>query len=181
MSPESAPDLVRLLVESMQELDAAVAGLTDADAAMSPEAGQWSVLQCVEHVAVAEALFSAGLASAPRSESPVESRGVLANRVASRRRRVEAPRAIHPQGRAGLTEALQRFHEVRQATLHLVEARLADLPFLATEHPFFGRINGSDMIAVFIGHTRRHAAQVREIRAALGCPLPDAKFEERVP
>jgi uncharacterized damage-inducible protein DinB len=169
MGPEAAPDLIRMLEESRQELNDACAGMSEAAAVAAGEAGRWSVLECVEHVVTVESRFAERLAGARRRETAVESRGALATRVANRSRRVEAPEGAVPQGRfSSLADALEAFHGVRTATIRIVKQRAADLPMVATEHPFFGTINGRDMIEVMVGHTRRHAAQVREIRGSPG-------------
>ena len=183
MTPQPAPDLIRLLEESRRELIAAAHGLSEAAAASSPEPGCWSVLQCVEHVAGVEERSLQRLAGAQRPATPLESRGAsLVALVSSRGRRVQAPEAVRPAGRySTLHQALEAFHQARRKTIRMVEERAADLPLVSAEHPLLGPLNGHDMVGVMVGHTLRHAAQVREIRAALGHPLPDTKPEQRVP
>jgi uncharacterized damage-inducible protein DinB len=172
MTAEAAPDLIRLLEESRLELNAAAAGLSEAQATAVPETGGWSVLQCVEHVAGVEERFLGRLSAAPRLEAPVESRGAeLAHLTANRGRRVQAPEAVHPTGRfTSLAEALEAFNSVRGRVAQVTQERAADLELLALEHSFFGVLNGVGMVAVIAGHARRHAGQVREIRASLGIP-----------
>jgi len=172
MSPEPAPDLIQLLEESRRELIDATAGLSDAEAVLVLQQGRWSVLQCVEHVTFVEERFAGRLAGAQRTETPPESRAArLAGLTANRTRRVQAPEPAVPVGRyTNLAEALEAFNSTRDRTIRIVAKRAADLPLLVVEHPFFGPLSGESLVGVMAGHSRRHAEQVREIRAALAQP-----------
>ncbi len=166
-------DLLRLLEESRQELYDAVAGLGEGQAAEAPGTGGWSALECVEHLAIVEERARQRLAGAARGESGTESRiEFLSRAVEGRERRVEAPAPVVPAGRfRTLAEALAAFGRERDATLATVAGLAADLSYLTSRHPVLGILNGEEMVAVLAAHTRRHAAQVREMR---GQASPDA-------
>jgi uncharacterized damage-inducible protein DinB len=172
MTAEPAFDLIHALEESRQALNDAAAGLTEAEAEAAPEAGRWSVLQCVEHVAFVEERFLGRLAGAPQLATQAESREEeLAALYTNRSRRFQAPEAAHPTGRfTSLAQALEAFNAVRGRTLKVAAERAAELPLLTLEHPRFGVMNGVGIMVVIAGHAKRHAEQVREIRAALGKP-----------
>jgi hypothetical protein len=62
---------------------------------------------------------------------------------------------------------LQQFQNARNTTLQFARERAADLYTLASMHPAFGSLNGVEALMIIAGHARRHADQIREVRAAL--------------
>ena len=87
--------------------------------------------------------------------------------VASRETRVNAPDPIQPAGRfATLAEALQHFDDARARSVAFAVKQGAGLYSLAAQHAFFGPVNGAEVMCLMAAHARRHAAQIREVRAA---------------
>ena len=66
-----------------------------------------------------------------------------------------------------LAEALEQFDRARGRTVQFARERAADLYTLATEHRVFGPLNGMETLIIVASHSRRHAEQIREIRAAI--------------
>jgi prephenate dehydrogenase len=62
---------------------------------------------------------------------------------------------------------LERFHAARGRTMQLAQERAADLYTLASAHPVFGPLNGVEAMIIIAFHSRRHAEQIREVRAAI--------------
>jgi uncharacterized damage-inducible protein DinB len=172
MTPEGTSEIVHILENSRQEFNAATSGLSESHANARPEVGRWSVLECVEHVAIVEERFLGWLERAePREAPPIDKQkeAALAVRVTNRANRAEAPAAVRPTGRfTSLPQGLEHFNTTRTRTIRFAEERSDDLYCLASEHPRFGRINGTELLLIIAGHARRHADQIREIRAALG-------------
>ncbi len=174
MAPEGTSDIVHILENNRQELHTAADGCPESQANSSPEAGRWSVLECVEHAATVEErllgrLEHAELLDAPRIDKQREAE--LGALLINRSKRAQAPEAVRPARRfASLAAALDHFNAARARTIRFAEDRSADLYSLSAEHPRFGRVNGIEMLLIAAGHVRRHADQIREIRAALGKP-----------
>ena len=175
MAPQEASqaivELLRLLDETHGEVHAAAKDLSDKDAGTSPAPGRWSVLECLEHVTVVEQLFLSRLQSAERVATPAIDRqreAELLAGVSGRTQRAEAPERVRPSGRfTTCSQALQEFDSARAETKRFAEARQADLYTLAASHPRFGPLNGYEYVVIVAAHSRRHAAQAREARAAL--------------
>jgi DinB superfamily len=170
MAPQEKSELVRMLEECRQEVLAA-AEIPESHASKCPEEGRWSVLECLEHVTVVEGLFLGRLQTsgleAPPPDKPKEAE--IATRVANRTTKIVAPEVVRPAGRyATLGEAIEAFNAARARTIRFAEERGADLYSLAADHPRFGRMNGGEVMVLIAGHARRHAAQMREVRTALG-------------
>lgn len=170
MTPETTSDIVQALEASRFQLNTAAAGVSQ-QGDTSPEAGRWSALGCVEHVAATEErllgfLDKAEKLDAPRVDKQKESD--LTARVSSRAKRVQAPEIVHPAGRhPDLAHALDHFNVVRARTIRFAEERQADLYHLTVEHPRFGTVNGMELLLVIAGHARRHAEQIVEVKEAL--------------
>jgi uncharacterized damage-inducible protein DinB len=166
MTPETAPDLIRMLTDSRRELNEAAARFTDAEAAATPQAGGWSALECVEHVTFVEERFLGRIAAAAPSDTPGPNRTAeLVARLTNREARAEAPEVAQPKGRfTTMADALAAFNEVRVRTLDLAKQRADELSKLCLDHPRFGKMDGVGMVVVIAGHCRRHAEQIRTIR-----------------
>jgi hypothetical protein len=97
-----------------------------------------------------------------------EKEALLTGRVPDRSVRVQAPDAVVPTGRfLTLEQALAQFNAGRTRSIQFAEDRCDDLYCLASEHPRFGPVNGVELLIIIAGHSRRHAEQIRETRAAL--------------
>lgn len=174
MAPKETSEFVQMLDDSRQAFHAAVIGVSETQAIIQPAPGRWSVLECVEHVAVVEQRFLSRLESASRQETPridKQKEQELAASVVNRASRAPAPEAVQPAARfASLADAMEGFDEVRARTIRFVAERGADLYLLTTEHARFGVLNGAEFLVIISGHVLRHADQIREARAALDRP-----------
>jgi uncharacterized damage-inducible protein DinB len=171
MAPEQEIELIETLEKSRQDLHAAVEGIDDASARTRPVEGRWSVLECVEHVATAERRFLARLEGAVRLDSPSidpQREANVSAVVLDRGRRLQAPEPVQPSGRfANLVDALADFDATRAQVIRFAEARYSELRTIAGQHPVFGQVTGYELMLIIAGHACRHAAQIREARAAV--------------
>src|SRR5579864_4553026 len=138
MAPEERSEIVEVLEQSRTVFNDAAKGFSESQAAASPAAGRWSVLQCIEHVTTVEERFLGFLERAGRLDSPLidpKKESDLMARVTNRTTRAEAPEPVRPMGRfASLAEAVEGFNAARSRTVAFVEARAPELPALACQH-----------------------------------------------
>jgi uncharacterized damage-inducible protein DinB len=171
MAPEQSIDVFDALQTSSRELNAALAGISESQAAASPAPGRWSVLECLEHVVTVEERFLGRLEQAERTSPQTADKdreAQLSAMAASRAKRAEAPEPARPSGRfTNLAEALHEFNAVRTRSLRFVQDHAADLYSLSAEHPRFGHLNGAELLLIVAGHAQRHADQIREVTATL--------------
>jgi uncharacterized damage-inducible protein DinB len=171
MAPREKPEIVQNLERSRQEFIAAVAGLNETQAKVRPDPARWSVLDCVEHVTRVEERFLGWLEAANKLDAPrvdKEKEAGLMARIPDRSVRAQSPEAVLPTGRfLTLEQALEQFNIGRTRSIQFAEDRSDDLYCLASEHPRFGPMNGVEFLIIIAGHSRRHAEQIRETRAAL--------------
>ena len=130
-----------------------------------PSSGVWSVLECIEHVVTVENRYlewlEQGNEIAPQRDSDKELR--LLSIMRSRLNKVETPELMRPQGRfANLEAALAAFQATRDRSVNAAKERGEALYSVGARHPFFGEVNGVELINMIDGHARRHADQIRE-------------------
>ena len=172
MAPETSVDLIQALEAGRQELVSAVNGISEEQARTNPEPGRWSVVECLEHLTTVEEIFLGRLEQAPRTGAPPVDKhkeADLARRIPDRTTKAKAPEKALPAGRfQTLAEAVEAFHSARNKTVGFAQLEAANLYAIASEHPRFGPMNGTEVLVFMNGHARRHTAQIREVRSALG-------------
>lgn len=172
MTPKTEPEVIAVLEAGRQSFLAAIAGLSDAQAAMRPAEDRWSVLECMEHIVTVEARFQGWINNGKKldaaSPSP-ENEARLTARVADRTAKAQAPEAVLPTGRfKTLEEGCAQFHAARDLSVRMARDRGGELYLVGAEHPRFGPMNGIEVLYLAAAHANRHAAQIRENRATLG-------------
>jgi hypothetical protein len=172
MLEQEKQELLRALAAGRNALCESLAGVDDSLAKRKPASGGWSILECVEHLALAERYLFSRLIRASRSEQPLENRARetrIMERGVDRSRPGESPEAARPAGRFGnLNEALGDFDRARAETLQFVEGFADDLRFWLTDHPLIpGPVNCMEILLTIAVHPARHAKQIAEIRANL--------------
>jgi hypothetical protein len=171
MDPAEKRKMLDDLERGNQALRDALQGIGEERAAWRPGPDRWSVLDCVEHLALVEGYLLGQLEAATPALTPVgtalrEAR--IAERAVDRSRPVPAPESARPRARfATLAEALQRFETVRGRTVRFVECCEVDLRQQATTHPIIGAVNCNELLLMMALHPVRHASQITEIGAEM--------------
>jgi hypothetical protein len=167
--PEEKLEITNSLRSGLETLIQATHGVTVESARRKPDAGTWSILECMEHVAVAEEHMLAQIKSASKADIPFLNKGreaLIRKRGADRAHKVEAPEVAKPIGRfQTLDQASQHFLTFRRMTIEFVEKCDSDLRELITTHPIVGQVNCYEMLLIMSAHPFRHAEQIKEIRA----------------
>ncbi|MGA2186203.1 MAG: DinB family protein [Bryobacteraceae bacterium] len=162
--------LLDSLRQSQEAFVNALDGVSEAEAVWKPAPDRWSVLECAEHVAVAETLMFRAVRHGTPIAAPAPDDGSRVDRFRNaapdRSRKYVAPELVQPRGRfASVFEAVEQFVASRERTIRYVQSCSEDLRSLSTVHPFVGRITCQECLWLLIGHPVRHAEQIREIRA----------------
>jgi len=171
MAPTDRSEIIDILEKSREEFRAAAGGVPESLAKTRPEENRWSVLDCVEHVTTVEEMFLGRITPAAPGEAPPEDKpkeASLTARVLDRSERRQAPEVIWPKGRfTSLAQGLQQFDAARTRSVQFARDRAAELYSLRAPHPVFGSLNGVEALRIIAAHARRHAEQIREVRAAI--------------
>ncbi len=130
---------------------------------VSPES--WSILECAEHVAVAERQMLAlwtKLAQPGKANAALDM--TIQEAITDRSRRQVAPERARPSGRyESLAEAIRHFSAHREETIAYLQNSDEDLRGKVVTHPLFGILDGFQLMLVMAGHPERHAAQIEEM------------------
>jgi len=171
MNPHEKQKLLSDLEQGRKGLLDALTDVSEDLAARAPAPGRWSVLECVEHLAVSEDYLFGQIMASHVSETPMvnEKREAMIAVVGlDRNRKMQSPDVGMPSGRfSTLAAALSHFQATRERTVHFVNASHEDLRSKITSHPIIGTVNCYEMLLMIAAHPFRHAKQIEEIKAAL--------------
>ena len=146
-----------------------VAGVREACCRLRPAENRWSVLQCAEHVAVAEEVMLGLVTGEKKPRNPEEPRrdDRILRSGCDRSMRFDASDQSRPRGRfSTLAEAIAHFRAVRKRTLRLVEETGEDLRLTEVIHPHHvvGVISTYECLLLMASHAQRHALQIEEVK-----------------
>ena len=159
--------LITRLQQGRDRYICAFHGVLESSSAWRKAPGTWSILECAEHVAVAEEQMLRAwekLAEAGSSD-PAKDATILAL-AHDRTRKAKAPERAEPKGRFdSLFEALERFRTARDRTLQFAESiSVEELRAKVVPHPLAGTLDGYQLLTLMAVHPERHALQVEEIK-----------------
>ncbi len=169
MSEADRQEILRLLQDGADALAKALEGIEESTAALRPRPGSWSVVECVEHLALSELALLSRLREATPGDSLHEDRAREAkfqDLAMNRARRIEAPEVVIPKiATTDLGQAVEGFHAARRETVRFVDQFPGDLHSWLTIHPLITRpVNCYEMLVLMAMHPRRHALQIAEAR-----------------
>jgi hypothetical protein len=171
MDPKDKAALLKLLDDGGKAVQDAVKGVSEEMAARPPAPGKWSIIECVEHIAISEdGMFSQTLVAQPAETPPVNEHRehAILSRSLDRTRAVAAPEIANPAGRhTTLHAALQHFLATHERTRRFVETCDGDLRRQLTTHPLIGPVNCYENLLMIAMHPLRHAQQIEECKSLL--------------
>ncbi len=164
--------MLKMLAESRDALCSAAANVTEDQARLRPAPDKWSVLDCVEHVAITEHFMFSTVATQSTPAPPTGDRSreeFFLRAIPNRVNKIAAPDRAHPKGRfATLAAALDQFNQNRARTIDYVQHCDKDLRAHTVPHVLFGQITVQEILIIIALHPTRHAAQIHEVRESLG-------------
>lgn len=156
-----------------EKLKATVGNLTDEQAKLLAEKGDWTIEQIVEHIAIVqEGMFriSAKLLTAAKAKGATAngeakiSNHFLQKAAEGQNQKFEAPEIVRPTGTQSIAESFVKLDETGTKLEELrplfESVECSDFKF---PHPFFGDLTAHDWLALVGGHEFRHIQQIEEI------------------
>jgi uncharacterized damage-inducible protein DinB len=148
----------------------ALSDVNESSAVLLPAFERWSILQCLEHVTLAERYLFSLIETSTFTDTPLndEQREMrIITRGADRSFKRESPAYALPRGSfSTLHEALQGFQASRERTIRFVNTNEEDLRSKIAVHPIIGTVNCHEVLLLMAVHPARHAEQIAEIKAA---------------
>ncbi len=170
MTQNERQEILTSLKKGSAALLDALHSVTESLAERVPALERWSILQCIEHVALGENFLFSLIRTAKLTNAPLinEQHEILIDtRGADRSVRRESPPDALPRGSfSTLHEALQSFLASRERTIRFVSTNVEDLRSRITSHPLLGTVNCHEILLLMAVHPARHAKQIEEIKAA---------------
>lgn len=163
--------LLNVLREGGEAFLLSVAGVSETASRLRPEENRWSVLECAEHVAVAEEVMLALVTGERKTRNAEKPRrdGRILRSGTDRSVRFDASDQSRPGGRfSTLAEAIAHFQAVRERTLRLVAETNEDLRATEVTHPHqaVGVISSYECLLLMGTHAQRHALQIEEVKSS---------------
>lgn len=165
--------LIQYFNETTKNLEAQVAGLSEAQLQFKPAADKWSISQCLEHIIRSEKMIfdmaKEGLAKAPQPERRKEIKVTddnLKSMLTDRSHKFQAPKELQPEGiYKNAEKAVSDFHAARQPVLDFIKnANAEDLRNHINDYPT-GAVDGYQGLMFIAAHCARHTKQIEEIKA----------------
>jgi len=158
------------LTESRQQFLDSVAGLSAAQWAFKPDEKTWSIAECAEHIAISEDLIFGNVSkmmqgpAEPDKKSAVTDDFIL-KAVVDRSHKFQAPEVLKPTHRFATTqEIIDHFKQSRERTIAYVRDTQDDLRAHFGDHPVLKTLDGYQWILLLSSHSRRHTAQLNEVK-----------------
>jgi uncharacterized damage-inducible protein DinB len=169
--------LLKNLEESRERLLHMAQGLSREQLHHRAAPGQWTVAECVEHIAIVEGLvlgsiqrtLEAGPDPSKRSAMEGKDDTLVAN-VAGRVTRLQAPDVLTPTGRWPDEQLLNEFEAARHRTRDFAASTAADLRRHFYKHPVIGELDLYQWLLLIAAHCDRHRAQSEGVMASPGFP-----------
>ncbi len=170
---------VQNLLDTRDALIAAVSNLSDAQWNFKSAPDRWSIKECVQHLALAEAglwqmcdgMVKQTANPEKRSEIKITDEQVL-QMIENRGTKMQAPEMFKPDKATWATpdEALKAFASQRDKLIVYIQNTQDDLRSHVAETPL-GFLDAYQVVLLTAGHSNRHTQQINEVKTAERYPL----------
>ena len=172
MSTEEREIMVALLNESLAKFDSATAKLTHEQLNFKPSSGAWSILQCIEHVCLAELRFPQIVneqiikPSEPNKRADIKmSDFAIRERLTDRNWHAKSPEIFKPTNKfKSASEAIASFKEQRAKTINYIKITNDDLFNHFWRHPATGVVDLYQTLILMSAHLERHLVQIQNVK-----------------
>jgi hypothetical protein len=147
-------------------------GLSDAQLNFRSAEGRWTIAEIAEHITVVEQALFGMITNQVMKSAAVKCEDVprfsdmgIILAVTNRGQKFTAPEQVRPNGRWKTREdLLSSFEKTRGTTVDFMKNNKADLRSVFGQAPM-GTIDGFQWFIFMIGHSDRHLAQLKEVKA----------------
>ncbi|HVI45678.1 MAG TPA: DinB family protein [Chitinophaga sp.] len=170
--------LISQLQQTKEKLLKDLEGLSDQQLEYKSAPDRWSVIECVEHITLAEKGFLDGvqqLVKQPanpekRSDVKVTDEGIL-TMVTDRSHKFKAPDPLQPKHTLGKpTDVIKAFTEQRDKLIDYVTNTTDELRSHISDKMPLGPMDAYQILLLDAAHTTRHTMQLEEVKASEGFP-----------
>ena len=178
LTPQERDFATQFMVKSRDSLLMDVKGLTADQLNFKSDTSRWSVAQCVEHIALAEAALTMAYqhaltlpADPSKRDSIKYSDMQIIGFLTDRSRKFQAPEMLKPIGTFGSFQAsLDSFVARRNRNIEFIKTTQDDLRDHCSTFPGVGTVDDYQVILFMVSHSKRHTKQLEEVKANPGFP-----------
>jgi DinB superfamily len=178
LTPQERDFATQFMVKTRDTLLMDVKGLTPAQLNFKADTSRWSVAQCVEHIALAEAALTMAYQQALNSPADPSKRDSIKytdqqiiHFLTDRSRKFQAPEMLKPVGTFSSFQAsLDSFVARRNRNIEFVKTTQTDLRDHCSVFPGVGTVDDYQVILFMVSHSKRHTLQLEEVKASPGFP-----------
>ena len=164
---------IQFMVQTRDSILIDVKGLSTAQLNFKTDSTRWSVAQCVEHIALAEAAFTMAYQQALKSPADPSKRDSIKytdqqiiHFLTDRSRKFQAPEMLKPVNTFGSFQAsLDSFIARRNRNIEFIKTTQADLRDHCSAFPGMGTVDDYQLVLFMISHSKRHTLQLEEVKA----------------
>ncbi|NAY91908.1 DUF664 domain-containing protein [Muricauda sp. JGD-17] len=164
---------IKYLSETRNHMLQVLDGLTEEQLHFKPSENEWSIAECVEHIAISENVFEGFLkktvaegANPALKDSLVFKDEQLMGVLTDRSQRFKTTEPFEPRGKFGShEETVQAFLKKRNEHIEYVKTTEDDLRNRFNQDLPFGTVDGFQVIIFVAGHSERHILQMEEVMA----------------
>jgi hypothetical protein len=164
---------IQFMVSTRDTILLDVRGLSAAQLNFKADSTRWSVAQCVEHIALAEAALTMAYQQALSSAADPSKRDSIKysdqqiiHFLTDRSRKFQAPEMLKPVGSFGSFQAsLDSFVARRNRNIEFIKTTQADLRDHCSSFPGVGMVDDYQVVLFMVSHSKRHTLQLEEVKA----------------
>lgn len=173
VSKKEKKSAAKFLKETEKGVLASLKGLSEAQLTFKPAADQWSVEECMKHIAASEIAIwqmtkgAIDQAATPEKRSEIKmSDEDVKTKIEERTTKVKTFAPLEPQntGFKTMDEAVTSFKENRGKLVDYIKNTDADLRNHVAALPF-GSLDTYQMVLFIGAHSARHMKQIEEVKA----------------
>jgi hypothetical protein len=178
LTPQERDFAIQFMTSTRDSLVLDVKGLSADQLNWKADTSRWSVAQCVEHIALAEAALTMAYQQALKSPADPSKRDSIKYTdqqiigfLTDRSRKFQAPEMLKPIGTfASFQASLDSFVARRNRNIEFVKNTQADLRDHCSTFPGVGTVDDYQVILFMVSHSKRHTKQLEEVKASPGFP-----------
>jgi len=173
ISKEERAFAVKHLNDTQDYMLKTLKGLSEEQLNFKPDAGSWSVAECLRHITISESALWGNFMTQPLSVDADPSRRSevqmsdqqLVGMIESREQKVKTFPPFEPENKPEpVKEVIKEFKKLRGEHIKFVKKTDADLRNHYGALPF-GTVDTYQSILFLSGHTKRHTDQMKEVMA----------------
>ncbi len=170
--------LIQELQDTRTFFEQSVKGLSSEQLNFKAAPEKWSILQCMEHIAVSESGISGFIRQTLTSPADTSKKAEVKmtddqvlTLTPDRSKKFNAPEFLQPTGKFATGDAAnEAFQKARGENIQFIQSTQDDLRGHFIPHPAMGMLDTYQWFLLMAAHSRRHTLQIEEVKAAAGYP-----------